>query len=295
MSHSQGEQQGAKKMPATRASAPPPAFLQHLMARVDPHQAARNDALLRAQRACGRWIGLRRLHIGVSSQVLAGMIGATAEDLMLIETGMADPEQISEDARKSLGLRLMQSPADKAWSTDVIAIALGRIEALSEATLDRVFSELEVASISPQARDQMLADNLVLQPTSEHEALDMVDHDLLKGEPAMFAVLRVMINGATDIYKAVEQLRKDSVGIGILQVGVLLEHMQRERLIAAIGEQANPSFPDEIILSYQVTARGRRTFNAERTRRLVLEAKGASATSRGQNEDPNAQVLEGSG
>jgi hypothetical protein len=254
--------------------------MQQLIVLADPHQATRNDALHSAQSACGRWIGLRRLHINLPGNTLAGMIGITPDDLLLIETGLATPQLISEAARESLSLRLVQNPADKAWAADVIAIALGRIDALTEPTLDRVFNELEVASMSPEERDQMLAATLVQQPVSNQAAvLEPIDRSLLQREPTMFTVLEVMLNGADHIHAAWTQLRKNAVSIGLLQVGVLLNHMQRERLVVAVGEQIDPAYPDETIPIYEVTPRGRQTFNAERSRQVVLAATMSAATS----------------
>ncbi len=277
MSHGQGAQQGAQQMSMSRSSAPPLAFMQQLMVLVDPHQPERNDALHTAQSACGRWIGLRRLHQNLSKDVLARMLDITADQLLLLETGLATPDLISEAARENLSLRLASNAADRAWAADVIAIALGRIQALNEPTLDRVFNDLEIASMDPEKRDQMLTATLVLQPEPNQEALpEPLDRELLQRYPEMYSVLGVVINGARDIHAALERLRKDDVSIGLLEVGVLLNHMQRERLLVVISEQPDPAYPDEITLTYQATPRGLQTFNAERSRQVVFDAKRAA-------------------
>lgn len=279
MSHGQGAQQRAEKMQMSRpSSVPPAAFMKQLMALVDPHQATPNEALRRAQCACGRWIGLRRLHLDLSSDILARMAGITPDDILLIESGLAAPQLIPAVARQHLSVRLAPSRADMAWVADVIAIALGQVEALNEPTLDRVFDDLEAADMSAEDRDRMLATDLAEQPAPNPEAAaEPIDRELLSRERGMFEVLRALVNGASHIPAVLARLQQDSVPTGLAQIGVLINRMQRSGILIAAGELRDPAYPDEAIPIYRVTSKGRLTFNAERTHRLVVEAKASAA------------------
>jgi hypothetical protein len=280
MSHGQGAQQRAeKKLMSRPSSAPPAAFMTQLMALVDPHQTTPNEALRRAQGACGRWIGLRRLHLDLSSSTLAGMANITRDDILLIESGLAAPQIISAAARQQLSVLLAPNRTEKAWVADVIAIALGQVEALNELTLNRVFDELEEANMSAEERDRMLATDLAEQPAPNPEAAaEPIDREVFSRERGMFEVLRALVNGASHIPALLARLQQDSPSIGLAQIGVLINRMQRNGIVSAAGELRDPAYPDEAIPIYRVTSKGRHTFNAERTHRLVVEAKVAAAT-----------------
>jgi hypothetical protein len=205
------------------------------------------------------------------------MAGITRDDILLIESGLAAPQMIPEAARQQLSVLLAPNRNDKAWVADVIGIALGQVEALNEPTLDRVFDELEEAGMSAEDRDRMLATDLAEQPAPNPEAAEPIDREVFSRERGMFEVLRALVNGASHIPAVLARLQQDSVSIGLAQVGVLINRMQRNGIVIAAGELRDPAYPDEAIPIYRVTSKGRHTFNAERTHRLVVEAKDVAA------------------
>src|ERR1044072_1089112 len=61
------------------------------------------DAMLHAsQRSCGRWLGLRRLSRGVTSDDIVRQTGLDPQILFLLEIGLADESLFSTQVRERL-------------------------------------------------------------------------------------------------------------------------------------------------------------------------------------------------
>jgi hypothetical protein len=242
--------------------------MERLMLRIDPHHPPLDAALLDAQRACGRWCALRRLRLKLTSEQLAGMVGIPAEQLRMLEAGLADRDCMPDAARQRMSTFLKSGQEDSAWIAEVVAIAIGRAEALSAAIITPVLDELDAIDTRAK-RDRELTIELVEQPRPERPGKGVAP-SLLEQAPAMFEVLRALIDGESYTYAIWEKVRQRLSRIGIAEIGELLERMRESNLIVESGARLDSALDDEPIQFYRIAAAGRQAFNAERTRRAVL-------------------------
>jgi len=241
----------------------PAAFLERLMLRINPHQPPLDAALLDAQRACGRWFALRRLRLGLSSEQLAGMADMPVEHLRMLEVGLADAGFVSAAARQRLSTFLKSGQEESGWVAEVIAIAAGQRAAWSAAIVERVLDDLDAADTQAN-RDRALTLELV-EPA-------LPERPIVAVAPALFEVLRVLIDGESYTYAIWEQVVRRFKHLGIAEVGELLERMRESDLIEEAALRLEPALDDEPLQFYRIAAAGRQAFNAERTRRALREA-----------------------
>jgi DNA-binding PadR family transcriptional regulator len=255
-------------------SNPSVAFLDSLLDRLDPHQPARNEQLLRAQQACARWLALRRIHLWLTSLQIAGMADVSIETVRLLETGLANTGSLSESARQNLS-RVLAPYENFAWTEQVIAIALGCSEALSPSVMEQVFDDLEMiasktlAGAWPQIDVEPPAEPAEAGAVHDKGRLDL---PLLGSEPGMFEVLNILADGDNHNYAIWDQLRERLVDIPLVQVGVLLNTMTKQGLVLAASTRLDGNLDSEPLLLYRLAPKGRQLYNAERTRRSIEHA-----------------------
>lgn len=104
---------------------PEDSYFERLLDQIHPRQSAEELSRRQAQVLCGRWLALRRLRAGLASDTLAAAAGLAAEDLMFLETGLADPELIAAPERQRLAELLGGSADERAPVADIVAAALG--------------------------------------------------------------------------------------------------------------------------------------------------------------------------
>lgn len=108
------------------------------MAQNDPTGPALSPATRQARRLCGRWVALRRLMVGLSSETIARDADVSAETLLLLETGLADASMARDDAWIRLFHLLAAHHNDVDWVAVVIDAAIGRRDACDARILAEV-------------------------------------------------------------------------------------------------------------------------------------------------------------
>jgi len=288
MSQDREATQGAQQAAMTKQQSPPlsPAFLNHLVAHVDPHRHPPPNATLRsAQIACSRWVALRRLRVGLSRQQLANMTGLTAETIMLIETGVADVALIPPEARQLLVTKLAVNREEQGLASEALAIALGQIEALSVITMDRVIDDLGVTTGEHEHKEALKAEvadapdpvpAVPARPIGTYVAL-------LKAEPTMFDALRVLgegVNHAAAILESIQALpdrSRSKQAAHRTHFASMLDRMIEEGLIIKIGRKPLPGAPGRSTQHFQITDEGRYALRVvERHRAIEAVQKTAS-------------------
>jgi len=264
------QEPGQPAMPAGSHAVPPRKFMDRLMAQANPQRPPPDTARLDAQRACGRWFALQRLRLALTAEQLGGMVDLPADDIQLLEAGLAEPGCLSDVASQRLRRLLRQRREDSAWVAQVIAIAAGQTEALDVLVMDRVVAELDDAD-TPTQRDRELTMVVVHTPSPPPSAPP--DASQLRENPDMFEILRALSDGESYIYAIWEQVRQRTGSIGIATIVELLERMRADKLIADADERLVPELDSEPLQFYRITDIGRQAFNAERTRRARLKAE----------------------
>src|SRR5690242_8863207 len=121
------------------------AFFSRLLDRIDPHGPSNNPEAQHAQVFCGRWLAFQRLRMGLTVEELALRISTDPQSIFLIESGLADPQLLSDDA----SIRLQQVLAhgqDPLWVKHVVALALGQGPfTLDSSVVEQVQAELDQA------------------------------------------------------------------------------------------------------------------------------------------------------
>ncbi|MBC8076304.1 MAG: hypothetical protein H7Y32_09545 [Chloroflexales bacterium] len=115
----------AEQAPDRPVAASQPAaarFLDRLVSQLSPHAAkqGREDAIL-----CGRWLLLRRIDAGLSQAALAARASLSAETLLFLEAGLADPALASALTWQRLAAVLGATRHDQQAVAQVISVALG--------------------------------------------------------------------------------------------------------------------------------------------------------------------------
>jgi hypothetical protein len=242
--------------------------MERLLAHINPHHPPPDRALLDAQRACGRWCALRRLHRGLTSEQFAGMVDISVEQLRWLESGVAQAGEVPDSARQRLSRFLRSQDDDRAWVAAVVALACGRAEALSAAVVGTVLDELEAVD-TPTERERELALELVGSLPAEQRPV-AVDLSQYKQAPIMFEVLRALNDGNSYPYAIWEQVHQQIRSVSIPELVELLDQMCANNLIEQTGTQSDPTLDDEPLPVYQIATPGHQAYNAERTRRAQL-------------------------
>lgn len=114
-------------------------LLDHLC---DPDTDADARMLRYAQRACGRWLALRRARLGLANTQIIRQTGMSAEALMRLELGLATPEHVSAEAFETLG-GMLADAGDGDLTTAVAALASGHHDDPDGVVVERVMADLE--------------------------------------------------------------------------------------------------------------------------------------------------------
>lgn len=101
------------------------------------------DALRLARRYCGRWLALRRLHLGLSNQEIADRTGVDARTLLALELGLPDAQYLTDDAAEQLCGVLTDARHDADFVADVIDVARGRSDDREGVIMERVMADLQ--------------------------------------------------------------------------------------------------------------------------------------------------------
>jgi hypothetical protein len=105
-----------------------------LVERADP---VRDPATRQARRICGRWIGRRRVRLGLSETALTAVTELDAATQELLELGLAGDDIVVEPCQERLVLALTGDELDADWVHAVVEVALGRREAHAQAIADQ--------------------------------------------------------------------------------------------------------------------------------------------------------------
>jgi len=116
-------------------------FFDRLLKDIDPHHEAPKPDL-QPRILAGRWLALRRIHLGLSYAYLTQSTGVTASALLLLEAGLGDETLASARGWELLAEALDGRVSMVASTVAVLSIALGRIEVVDPILLAQVADDL---------------------------------------------------------------------------------------------------------------------------------------------------------
>lgn len=243
----------------------PPAFLNRLVEQINPHTRpqSQNQTLSKAQIMCGRWLTLRRVRVGLSLQQLASMVQVPAESLQLLETGSADDTMISSEVSQNLVMKLAPNREDQHLAAEVVALALGKPDALSVEIIGQVLDDLRAAD-GEQERKKVLVAAVKTRPDPVPARVRGIrDYvRILTDEPAMFDALRVLgqgVNHAAGIMSAIQHLpdrSKDPQTKHVTYFADLLNRMITEGLLVKAEQKVAGAYGRKV-QHYQISSEGR--------------------------------------
>jgi DNA-binding PadR family transcriptional regulator len=238
----------------------PASFLDKLLEEVDPHRPPVDEAG-DAQRACGRWLALRRLDLDLTTEQVAALAGLMPNTLQLLEAGLAGPALASDVERRGLGDVLARP--DAPWLSDVIDMAFGHAAGQHAEALGQVIAELDLADSMPPAAQLALIDEL---RASDSEAA-VAPAALSLEEPLMFDILSLLAAADSHTYAIWEQISRQYARVGVANVGVILMLMLEREWIAEAAVRLDPELDSEPLQYYRITVSGRKVLDAEQARR----------------------------
>lgn len=242
---------------------PPISFMDKLMVRIDPHQSHVNETLLDAQRTCGRWLALRRLRMGLTTQQIAGIALVPKENIVLLESGLGDIYSLSDPARRNLSRNLGRGKDEFEWVERVIAIAQGRAEMLEDSVLASVVAYLDAVDTGELDHVYMEIEAPAQTATTPGVPIETIP---LKDELEMVELLRVFADADTYIFAIWEQIHSQ-MHLGLGEIGTLIDRM----LAIGLIEETNKPLLDlkldsDALQIYRITHLGIQSYNAERIR-----------------------------
>jgi len=257
--------------------------MDRLMVRIDPHQPPIDETLLDAQRACGRWLALRRLRMGLTIRQIAGITLVPEEHIILLETGLGDSSSLTDTARRNLSRNLGTGKDDFDWVERVIAVAQGHAEPLDESVLAPVKAYLDAVDTGEIDHVSMEGE-VPVHTAAKSTAPD--DPIPLKNEPEMVELLRVFADADTYIFAIWERIHSQ-VHLGLGEIGALIDRMLA---IGLIEETDKPlldlKLDSEALQLYRITPLGRQSLNGERMRQSAAEPTIIPDRSREPGTDP---------
>jgi DNA-binding PadR family transcriptional regulator len=242
----------------------PASFLDKLIDEVDPHRPP-PDGTRDTQRACGRWLALRRLALDLTTEQVAALAGLLPNTVQLLEAGLADPALASGIDRRRLGDVLARP--DTPWLADVIDMAFGHPAGQHAEALGQVIAELDLADSVPPAAQLALLDEL---RASEQEAAVAPAGPTAAPpleEPLMFEILSALADADSHTYAIWEKISWQFARVGVANVGVLLMLMLERGWIAEAAVRLEPEVDSEPLQYYRLTVSGRQVLDAELARR----------------------------
>ena len=117
-------------------------YFEHLLDTVNPHTMPKPGGQARV--LAGRWIALRRIHLGKTQAELALITGVATTALLLLETGLGKEDLATPESWEILASELGTSSSDSmaAPAEEVLALALSRGETVDQQLLAQVVADL---------------------------------------------------------------------------------------------------------------------------------------------------------
>jgi hypothetical protein len=216
----------------------PAAFLDRLVAVMDPRGTPLGEEQLEAKLACSRWLALQRLREGIPLALAATRSHLDAETLVLLEAGLADQKLLSPISRRLLSNALAGTNRPYTLVANAVDVAIEQWGALNDTLLDRVWADLHGS-----ARHSLAA-----APLAEEQAeRPQVAPAAAPSSPTAFLILQ-----------ALEKARAPLHLVAITDAVALVQKWISDLEI---------SLELEALLRYVSTLAGRQVFAAEDLRR----------------------------
>lgn len=243
----------------------PAAFLERLVAAMDPHGAPLGGERLEAKLACGRWLALQRLRQGLPLDRAAQRAQLDVEALELLEAGLADQRLLPLLSRRLLSNALSGGSSPYALVYQAVDVATEQWASLSASLLDHVWAELVGAPPPAQAAlpDEVAATSsgsaTAAAALSDTEFLVVCAIEAAPAPPNLVAI--------TDAVAAAQRRVSD------WHISLELKGLAGRQLI----EQLPPESRNETLPRFAITPAGRQVLAAEIARRARAQVV----------EDPN--------
>lgn len=201
------------------------------------------QAMRELRRSCGRWLMLRRLRRGLSLEDVARRVGADAQQLRLLELGLADQPLLADEVWRRLSLVLEGDQRDFERVAAVLELTLGRGELPDLAWAEALEADLGAVEQTPASTDLQLlqeADRLV-QEVSRGK---LPRHNVV----LVLQVLRQAFDRPLELADIKLQIEKIAqVSLNLADLPDLLERLRDDQLVKRI--EGDPP-------TYRITPRG---------------------------------------
>ncbi len=226
-------------------------------------QGQPTDADLRAvRRVCGRWLMLRRVTRDLSISAVSARTGIGEGALQLLELGVVDNPQISDEAWRRLCLVLEHRANDFERVADVLRVARGVIvdSALDESFLDAIEKEAAIPEDEPAVEVQRRPESVAAPNTRSTEL-----------PKPLFEILALLLKADPNdltTYEIKKRLQKEyQIAINLAHLPDKLARLTNNKLIERSATQR---------VSYRLTPSGHQLIQqAIRHREAVRKAEEA--------------------
>lgn len=128
------------------------AFFERLLDLQAQRPSAEEWDRQQVQIVCGRWLALRRLHLGLSIDQLAEAAQIASRSILFVETGLADRGLEWEAGWERYVSILSTPPQDRRKIEQVLASALGCTPVPDKRVVELVLAEINAAHLSGALR-----------------------------------------------------------------------------------------------------------------------------------------------
>lgn len=223
--------------------------LDILLDQLDPHRDSRDITPHADRQLCGQWLAFRRLQRQLSDQMIMQRTQLEPHQLVLLESGLAEPKLFPAHALHNLSLVLEDPQHDFAWVRSVIDCAVG-VTAVPTQTLARLSADLHTN-----------IDEAVFTPTPEATPAAVASDTTLELHlrPEVYTVLIALDHGAATGLTIKEDIAKRAEGrspIGLATIHAILSYLLKNQMVEAHEPLAETGVDRQQI--YRLTPEGRK-------------------------------------
>ncbi|MBC8077294.1 MAG: hypothetical protein H7Y32_14555 [Chloroflexales bacterium] len=249
----------------------PAVFLNRLVAVMNPHSALLDGTRLEAKLACGRWLALQRLRLGIPIAHAAERASLDVEKMTLLESGLADATLLPPITRRLLSNALAGRNRPYELVARAVDVAIEQWAALNDVLLDQIWADL---------------DGNARPLTAAHSSAQQQEKTMsLAPTPVAVSPRGLVILQAVEKAQAPQHLVliADALALAHKRFGDLTISLELEALLEqGLVEEAEPEGGRASMEHYTITEAGRKAVAAENLR--IKQAQHAAERSRATDE-----------